>query len=313
MMFKSRLLLALLLFSGCQTLSPSQTHITTTSSITPLSVEQVQDFVLQKLKQKGQAPKAPKWFPDWHNRPPLAGFSKTPDLTIQDVWLNGQSIQGPQAPSSLRQDWEGAPHELLIKGQFENKQDKDLTLNAFRFTLEPSVLLRAMAPNENKPASRVLLDDAILLTPLAVSGTEIRVQLPQAGLGELLLKGLHKITVIHKNYYSDTLIQVGEPLTPPPQAVLTPQFNSIEVVRNDKGKPRFLRCTGSGLNMTQGKFAYSLIDSEFAFVYQSQIVSTEAGREYETLIHIPDPDSFDLNAKHSLVYATPFGTTFKQF
>ena len=313
MMFKSRLLLTLLLFSGCQTLSPSQTHIATTSLITPLSVEQVQDFVLQKLKQKEQVPKAPKWFPDWHNRPPLAGFSKTPDLTIQDVWLNGQSIQGTQAPSSLRQDWEGAPHELLIKGQFENKKDKDLTLNAFRFTLEPGVLLRAMAPNENKPTSRVLLDDAILMTPLAVSGTEIRVQLPQAGLGELLLKGLHKITVIHKNYYSDTLIQVGEPLTPPSQAVLTPQFNSIEVVRNDKGQPRFLRCTGSGLNMTQGKFAYSLIDSEFAFVYQSQIVSTETGREYETLIHIPAPDSFDLNTNHTLVYATPFGTSFKQF
>lgn len=313
-MFKSRCLLFLLFLSACQSVPLASSERPLPISTQMLAEEQVQSFVLQKLKQNGHgSPKTPKWFPDWHSRPPLTGLNKIPDLQIQDVWLNGQSIQGAQAPASLRQDWEGPPLELVLKGRFEDKKDRNLNLKSFRFTLEPSVLLRAMAPNETQPASRVLLDDAILLTPVAVSSTEIRVQLPQAGLGELLLKGLHKITLIHNRYYSDTLIQVGDPLSVPPQGVLTPQMESIEVVRNDKGQPRFLRCTGPGLHMTQGKWAYSLVDEEFAFVYQSQIVTGENGREYETLIHIPDPDSFDLNAKHTLVYATPFGNTLKQF
>jgi len=312
-MFKSRLLLALFLLSACQATPPTLLETVSTNR-SALSSEQVQAFVLQKLKQNGHSPaKSPKWFPDWHGRPPLNGLAKTPELTIQDVWLNGQSIQGSQAPSALRSDWEGSPLQLVLKGKFEDKKDRNLNLTTFRFTLEPSVQIRAMAPNETQPASRVLLDDAILLIPISVSSNEIRVELPQTGLGELLLKGLHKISVIHKNYYSDTLIQVGEPQVAPPIEALSPQFNEIEVVRNNKGQARFLRCTGPGLNMVQGKFAYSMIDSEFAFVYQSQIVQTETGRAYETLIHIPDPASFDLNAQHTLTYATPFGTTFKQF
>jgi len=176
----------LFLFSACQTAPPTLLETVSPNSAA-LSSEQVQIFVLQKLKQNGHSPvQSPKWFPDWYGKPSLSGLGKTPELNIQDVWFNGQSIQGPQAPNSLRSDWEGSPVEIVIKGKFEDKKDRDLNLTAFRFTLEPSVQIRAMAPNETQPASRILLDDAILLTPLSVSAIEIRVSLPQAGLGELL-------------------------------------------------------------------------------------------------------------------------------
>ncbi|MGE3725020.1 MAG: hypothetical protein AB7I41_05690 [Candidatus Sericytochromatia bacterium] len=318
-MFKSKFCFALFFLSACSVsplvLTPPKTNtsflaFSETQSLLP---EQVQDFVLQKLKKEGhKLPKTAKFTPDWYSNPPQAGLNKTPDLTITDVWLNGQSIQGPNAPSLLRPEWDGQPLELVLKGQFENKKDKDLKLKAFLFTLEPTVLLRSMAPNENEPTARILLDDAILLTPLSVSGTEIRVKLPQEGLPDLFLRGLHKLTLIKNHFYFDTQIKVGEPLAAPPTGALQPQIQSIEVVRNNKGQPRFLRCTGSGL-MLMPKFSYAQVDSEFAFGYQSQIVQNEATREYETLIHIPDPDSFDLNAQHTLTYATPFGTTFKQF
>jgi hypothetical protein len=33
----------------------------------------------------------------------------------------------------------------------------------------------------------------------------------------------------------------------------------------------------------------------------------------ETVVHIPDPQSFDLNPTHTVIYATPFGVAFKEF
>jgi hypothetical protein len=316
-MSKTHFFFVLFLISACSSTSLSQSTIPPTKvelgSTSIISSDQIQNFVLEKLKGKGFYPaKQSNSTPNWYNQPPQTGLNKTPDLTIQDVWLDGQSIQGALAPSAIHPDWEGDPLELVIKGNFENKKGKDLTPKAFLFTLEPSILLRSMAPDETEPSSRVLLDDAILLSPISVSGSEIRVKLPKAGLPELFLNGLHKLTLIRNRYYFDTQIQVGEPLLAPPIGALQPQIASIEVLRNDKGKVRFLRCTGSGL-MLMPKFSFAQVDSEFAFGYQSQIVQTEEGRSYETLIHIPDPASFDLNPQHSLTYATPFGTTFKQF
>ncbi len=273
--------------------------------------ESVQAFVLQKTKEKGASASFQKAF-NWYQSPPLSGFNKSPDLTIQDVWLNGQSIQGSQAPSSLKPEWEGEPLELRITGQFENKREKELNLKAFLFTLDPSILLRSMAPNETEPAARVLLNDAILLTPVSVSGSEIRVKLPQEGIPDLFLKGLHKLTLIKNRFYFDTQIKVGDPLMAPPESSLQPQIQHIEVVRNNKGQPRFLRCIGSGIMMGP-KFSYAQLDGDFAFGYQSQMISSETGKISETLIHIPDPTSFELNAQHTLSYSTPFGSNFKQF
>lgn len=313
-MFKYSLFFALLGISACSSIPQLQPELPPFSTANDLTLlpEQVQSFVLQKLKERGKTANPPLSASDWYHHPPLTGMTKTPDLTISDVLFNGQSIQGPLATAVLQPTWEDAPLELRITGNFENKKDKDLALKSFLFTLEPSVLVRSMAPNENEPNARVLLNDAILLTPTAVSGNEIRVQLPQAGIPDLYLKGLHKLTVIKNRYYFDTQIKVGTPLAAPQAGVLTPHFDKIEVVRNHQGKPRFLRCTGKGLMLTV-KFSYAEVDSAFAFGYQSQIVQDEATTAYETLIHIPDPDSFDLNSQHTLTYATPFGTTFQQF
>jgi hypothetical protein len=171
-----------LLVPLCHKLPSSPPPVSSLSQTPTLLPELVQTFVLQKLKEKGSsAPKPPKSASDWYHQPPLTGLNKSPDLTISDVFLNEQSIQGPDAPTSLQPAWEGDPLELRITGNFENKKDKDLKLKTFLFTLEPSVRVRSMAPNETEPVARILLDDAILLTPLAVSDS-IRTHLPHPPL-----------------------------------------------------------------------------------------------------------------------------------
>jgi len=279
----------------------------------PVTAEQLNDFRLQRSNTRGfQGIKSKvKQVLNWYLRSHLLGYQKSPDLVIEDVLLNGESIQGDSPLQRLRPDWEGEAIELTLKGPFARRNQKPLKADGFLFTLESPLVVRSLAPNESEPEARILLDDAILLTQISITPDEIRVRLPQAGLTDLLLEGSHKITLAYQRYYADTIIQVGPPISPPPLGALQPQIKTIELVRNSDGQPRFLRCTGTGL-MTQGKFSYAQLDGDFALSYQSQIVQTDAGLSYETLIHLPQPDQFDPTQSHTLSYATPFGVTYQQ-
>lgn len=314
---KKSIIPMLLLFCSCNPspatpLIPTETEMQSILS-EPVTAEQLNDFRLQRLNTRGfqNIKNKVKQVLKWYLRSHLLGYQKSPDLVIADVLLNGTSIQGDSPPGQLQPDWEGEAIELTLKGPFVRHNQKPLKADDFLFTLEEPLVVRSLAPDESEPKARILLDDAILLTPISITPDEIRVRLPQAGLTDLLLEGSHKITLVYQRYYADTIIQVGPPVAPPPLGALQPQIKTVELVRNNNGQARFLRCTGTGL-MTQGKFSYAQLDGDFALSYQSQIVQTDAGLSYETLIHLPDPDQFDPMQPHTLTYATPFGVTHQQ-
>ncbi|MEK7434428.1 MAG: hypothetical protein AABZ74_14955, partial [Cyanobacteriota bacterium] len=73
--------------------------------------------------------------------------------------------------------------------------------------------------------------------------------------------------------------------------------------------PVNLKLTGSNFMMYY-RFSYSTIDNFFIFGHQTNILSNGT---FETIVHIPNPEKFDMSKKHTINYSTPFGTTFKEF
>lgn len=274
-----------------------------------LSTDQIQAFLIQKLRQNGGPSVSPK--AAWHQNQP-SGLQRTPELRIESIRLadTGQSILGANAPFALVPALQGKSIELVLTGRFATKQDKTLKLKNFLFTLEPPLLHQSLAPGTTEPSSRVLLDDAILLTPKSVSETEIRVSLNTRGLLDLLLAGTHKLAVIHNRYYTDALVKVARAEVEPGN--LQPRIHTVEVIRNQQNEPRFLKCVIDNA-MTQPKFAYATLDGVFGFGYQTQVIEGESELSWEVLIHIPDPTTFNAAAAHTLTYTTPFGTAYRQF
>jgi len=104
-------------------------------------------------------------------------------------------------------------------------------------------------------------------------------------------------------------LNVGEPV-PVEYSRLQPQIESVEVLReDDDDRPQHIRLKGKGF-MVFPKFSYALIDGEFGFGYQTEVMADGSA---ETVVHLPNPKSFDINAPHTVIYATPFGVTFKEF
>ncbi|PKL77453.1 MAG: hypothetical protein CVV27_05380, partial [Candidatus Melainabacteria bacterium HGW-Melainabacteria-1] len=231
--------------------------------------------------------------------------------SISDVKLaeTGESIMNAASSAALEPDYSGRTISLVLTGKFlANK--KALPLANFAFALEPPLILQSLQSESHEPRSRLILDDAILLTTEQVSATELRASLDTRAIPDFYLKGLHKLTLIHENYYTDALIRVGEPA--PPAQSLQPVIHTIDVVRSDRQKPRYLRVKGQNL-MVQGLFAYATVDNVFGFSAQTSVTESEGQLEWEALILIPEPQTFDQRAQHSLVYTTPYGSVLKSF
>lgn len=241
----------------------------------------------------------------WYEHPRHGDWKKTPELLINDVKLtaNNASIMGPTATTAIEPDYAGKVIELTLTGTFKEAK-KDLLLKNFLFTLEPPLVQQTFVGKE--PKDRVLLDESILLEPVLVSGAEIKVKLNTQSVPDLYLKGLHKISVEHGNWYTDVLIRVGEPA---PVENLQPQIDSVEILRDDKGLAQHLKLTGQNF-MIYPKFSYALIDGEFGFGYQTEVT---ADGQFETIVHVPNPSTFDQKAEHVVIMATPFGVRFKGF
>ncbi|MEZ0369307.1 MAG: hypothetical protein ACAI44_09505, partial [Candidatus Sericytochromatia bacterium] len=213
-----------------------------------VSAGKLPDFLLQSLSANGNpsgsgqgvSPSAKAWY----DKPRNPNAQRAPELLISDVRLTetGVSVMGKDAPGSIEPDFAGKDIGLTLKGTFRDNK-KDLQFKNFLFTLEPPLLQQTFVGNE--PKDRVLLDDSILLEPVSVTGTEIKVVLHSEGIPDLYLKGLHKLSVEHGNgapvWYTDGLIQVGEP---EPVTDLKPRIDAVEVMRDEKGKPLHIRCTG---------------------------------------------------------------------
>ena len=313
MRFGPAFLLLCLALSACQL---------TESPINTASLPQeasLQDFLLQSVRgssdrnnDKGRDNEKHKKPPklaerDWKDFKPRSRCERSPELLITDILLTetGEKVMGPNAPAALRPDYAGTEIRLTIQGQFEKRNEKAFKLKDFLFQLESPLVQQSFVGNE--PQARVLLDDSILLQVESVSATEIKARLNSKLLPDLYLKGNHRLSVELNRWYTDALLNVGEP-APVELSALQPQIEGVEVLR-ERGKPMHIKLTGRGF-MVFPKFSDVTIDGEFGFGYQTEVTADGTA---ETVVHIPDPQSFDLNPKHTVIYATPFGVTFKEF
>lgn len=243
----------------------------------------------------------------WYERPRHSDFQRSPELLIADVQLTdtGTSVLGKGAPGSIVPDYAGKEVRLTLKGTFKDNRQA-LKLRNFRFTLEPPLVQQTFTFEGEEPQSRVLLNDSVLLEPVAVSANEIQVVLQTRQLLDLYLRGLHKITVEHGKWYTDALIQVGEPV--PTTVDLKPRIETAEVLR-DRGKPLHVRLEGDGF-LVFPKLIYATVDGAFGFSYQTEILQEGAS---SLVVHIPDPAAFARQSSHTVMVATPFGVAFKNF
>ena len=278
----------------------------------------LQDFLLQSVRASNQNKdkdsdhnrnkRPPKLsHSDWKDFKPRSHCERSPELLIRDIVLTetGEKVMGPDAPAALAPDYDGAEIRLTLRGQFEKRNQKAFKLKDFLFQLESPLVQQSFIGNE--PQARVLLDDSILLQVESVTATEIKARLNSKLLPDLHLKGNHRLSVELNRWYTDALLSVGEP-TPVEVSALQPQIEGVEVLR-EREKPLHIKLTGRGF-MVFPKFSYATIDGEFGFGYQTEVTADGSA---ETVVHIPDPQSFDLNPKHTVIYATPFGVAFKEF
>lgn len=76
-----------------------------------------------------------------------------------------------------------------------------------------------------------------------------------------------------------------------------------------KGKPLHIRCSGQNF-MIFPKFSYSLIDGQFGFGFKTEVA---VDGSFQTIIHIPNSNTFDQKSRHLVILATPYGVAFKEF
>lgn len=243
----------------------------------------------------------------WYERPRHPDAKRTPELLITDVVLTetGTSILGKGAPGSLVPDYAGKEVGLTLKGTFKDNRQALKSKN-FLFTLESPLTQQTFTFEGKEPKSRVLLNDSVLLEVVSVSATEIRAVLQTKHLLDVYLKGLHKLTVEHENWFTDCLIQIGEPVAT--TADLRPRIESVEILR-ERGKALHLRLEGGGF-LVFPKLVYATIDGAFGFAYQTEVLEDGSG---SIIVHIPDPAAFGRQTSHTVTLATPFGVAFKTF
>lgn len=255
-------------------------------------------FLRSKLKNRVST-KAKKWY--LQNRLRHSNWRQSPELVLQDVILADSqiSILGSEAFAEIHPDFQGHFENLVLRGVFKNRGGA-LPINDFLFSFEPHLLQQTFIGKA--PQARILLDQSVLLQVVSSNENEIIARLDTTAVPDFYLKGLHRISVEYGNYYTDGLIKIGEPVE---TDNLSPIIERSEVVYENNKKPRFIRLYGKHF-MVNPKFSYALVDGEFAFGFQTDVLDNGSA---ETLIHIPDPRQFDIASQHEIMYATPFGVT----
>lgn len=234
------------------------------------------------------------------------------DFYITDVLLasTGESVQYATAPAKITPKFhEDHPIQLTIKGLFK-APEVGLTLDHMLFTLSPGILHQTTLPL-SPPAIKVLLNDSLLLTPLAIQDTAnettLTVQLNTQYLPDTYLQGMHHLSVSVGQKLASTLIKVGAPDLSAAIPNLQPVVDTVTVIRGNNTLD--LKLVGKNF-FIQPKFTYAQIDGEFGFG-QATVIYQDG--KYETLINVPNPAAFSLRTQHSLSYITPYGIALKDF
>ncbi|MFN8579264.1 MAG: hypothetical protein U0354_20750 [Candidatus Sericytochromatia bacterium] len=238
--------------------------------------------------------------------------------------------------TELIPDYSGSKTNISIKGKFNSEI---VQAQHIIFKNEDN-LLQLSYVGEEKPKTKILIDDSILLEVISANKDEIKCIFSSQAVPDYYLKGLHKLSIIsEENKRTDTLIKIGEPIRP--NTSLSPSISEIKIIKKKDIKggvfqvlsykddehdhddkdfnsykpdtPINIKIKGKNFPMFY-KFSYSTIDSQFGFGHSTAISKdTEGNIVWESIIHIPNPKEFEKKTSHFLTYSTPFGTVIKRF
>lgn len=150
------------------------------------------------------------------------------------------------------------------------------------------------------------LDHQIPLNPIFVSNTRIDAQFDTALIPDLYLVGSqHLLSIQVGDEILQTNLRVAEPDTP---QLLSPQIQSVTVMRDEEGHPQQLKVTGQHF-MRNPNFAQCNIDQTEAPILES----THDGTQAVLTVLIADSDAFAAQGQHQISYHTPFGLAIHYF
>lgn len=234
-------------------------------------------------------------------------------LRITDVLLNNKSIFNTTNSSFIQPNYSNKEIELVIKGIF-----KDVKLKDSVFEYADGLINQSFVGNKIK--FRVLIDESIACKIISAKDNEIKVKFNTKLIPDFYLKGSHSFRAINEEKSDSVFIKFDNP-EPTENLNLSPQINSVEYLDDKKFKSKHydddknpqnnienILIKGSNFMMYY-RFAYIEIDGIQVFGHQTNILNDNT---FESVIHLPTK-KFDKTKKHSLLYATPFGVSFKEF
>lgn len=236
-------------------------------------------------------------------------------LKITDVLLNNSSILNTSNSSFIQSNYSNKEIELTIKGIF-----KDLKLKDSNFVYADGLQNQSFVGDKIK--FRVLIDESIACKIISAKDNEIKVKFNTKLVPDFYLKGSHSFRVINEEKSDSVFIKFDNP-EPTENLNLSPQINSVEYLdyknfktkhydddpKNSQNNIENILIKGSNFMMYY-RFAYIQIDGIQVFGHQTNILNDNT---FESVIHLPNNKKFDKTKKHSLLYATPFGVSFKEF
>ncbi|MFN8674114.1 MAG: hypothetical protein U0457_18790 [Candidatus Sericytochromatia bacterium] len=230
---------------------------------------------------------------------------KHPDVVIDKIVLSESNKQiDDKGVDFITPDFSGKKVNITFFGKFEIE---DFKPDEF-FYINEANLLHLSYAGEDKPETKFLLDNAILLKPISSSKNYITVSIDTKYIPDFYLRGFHKISAItDKKKITSSLIRVGEGVKP--NTTLTPEISKIELLKHDASKIVGLKLTGKNFMLTPN-FTYVKVDGSLYPIYQTDILSDGV---YETVVNLSSKQDFNLTSKHDIEYYSPFGMVYTEF
>lgn len=228
--------------------------------------------------------------------------NQTPLFYISDVILEetNLSVKFPNPKSSLRAKYsENHIIFISIKGNFKSKIP--INEDNMKFTFKNGLLHQTFLGEF--PKIRVILDDVLILEPIEISSTQIKLKFNTHLIPDLRMVGKHKLKLYSGSETDEVMISITEPID---QVSVIPQIKDVEVHDFDNLPSRKLIIRGVNffLNSSWAKLTVNNID------VPSGIINIFENGVFE--IHTILPESQHEFNLFNIRYENPFGISLKE-
>ena len=264
-------------------------------------------------------------------------LSKNDSFKIDSIILTNTSKRiDENGKDNIIPYYSGKDIFITINGTFNTELIKESDM---LFENEPN-LLQISYIGENIPKTKVLIDDSIVANFISANENEIKIKINTIGIPDFYLKGFHKLTIKSEDKKTEKLIRVGEPVYP--QSSLSPSISEISIIKakdiyyDDEYKswafkvlsnevsweelkssnpdtPVAIKIVGKNYMMFN-RLIEAKIDGDLAIGHSTAISKDiDDNLIWESIIFIPNRDSFSSNTIHYITYSTPFGAVIRSF